>query len=245
MENKIVFFDLNQLPLIGSIYRITFLPPKIEEKQAQASTIITYLKDKGFKDESSLANISRTDFCLTVSPKRQVQKFSYIGWCLNSTARCQKCSAGCTKRPIYSYNPNFQKEELQEEISMVKIDFRRFEYIDSKSNKFWEIWKGTSPTGVWTFTTQWGRIGNKGQRKTRSYGSTWLRNADYNKLISSKLKKGYTEVTSDVGSSPSKPILVVKEKVTEKQPEKIDPPAKKKDIFPDRISERLDGIFDE
>lgn len=66
---------------------------------------------------------------------------------------------------------------------------RRFEFVGGNSNKFWEVEIAGSDVTVF-----YGRIGTDGQRQTKSLGdaASAARHAD--KLIASKLKKGYREV---------------------------------------------------
>lgn len=73
---------------------------------------------------------------------------------------------------------------------------RRFEYKDETSNKFWSIeLEGDS------IHLAWGRIGSKGQSKTRTFDDEEKARKEHEKLIKSKTKKGYVEVTE--GSAES------------------------------------------
>jgi len=65
---------------------------------------------------------------------------------------------------------------------------RRFEFSDSKSNKFWEI----DQQGV-DVTTCWGRVGTGGQTKTKAFASEAAAAAAVEKQIASKTGKGYAE----------------------------------------------------
>ncbi len=66
---------------------------------------------------------------------------------------------------------------------------RRFELTDDKSNKFWEIdLDGTS------FTVTFGKIGTNGQTQTKSFDSASKAQAEHDKLVKEKTKKGYVEV---------------------------------------------------
>lgn len=56
------------------------------------------------------------------------------------------------------------------------------------SHKFWAIW---SPTGTYRFRTFWGRIGNNPQETEKVFHSGWARDDVADKLIQSKLNKGY------------------------------------------------------
>jgi DNA ligase (NAD+) len=80
--------------------------------------------------------------------------------------------------------------------------FRRFEYVDEKSSKFWEI----RVCGIAT-EVRYGKIGTTGQTQTKSFDSpeTALKNAD--KLIAEKNKGGYHQVGStEVAAVPPSAI---------------------------------------
>ena len=74
---------------------------------------------------------------------------------------------------------------------------RRFEFVDSKSSKFWQV----SVQGA-TVQTQWGRIGTAGQTKSKDLGTANKAQNEADKQIRSKVKKGYVEVAV-AGASPS------------------------------------------
>jgi uncharacterized protein (TIGR02996 family) len=62
----------------------------------------------------------------------------------------------------------------------------RYEFVEGNSKKFWEIeLDGAS------FTTRWGRIGTEGQEKTQTFSSPAEAKKEYEKIIGSKVKKGY------------------------------------------------------
>lgn len=62
----------------------------------------------------------------------------------------------------------------------------RYELSEGTSNKFWEITlEGDS------FTTAWGRIGTKGQTAQKAFESPAKAQAEYDKLVAEKVKKGY------------------------------------------------------
>ncbi|MEM7557793.1 MAG: DUF5724 domain-containing protein [Planctomycetota bacterium] len=65
---------------------------------------------------------------------------------------------------------------------------QHFEFDDGKSKKFWAIEIDGS-----NVTTNWGRIGTNGQSKTKSYDDEASAQAEYDKLVASKTKKGYEE----------------------------------------------------
>jgi uncharacterized protein (TIGR02996 family) len=62
----------------------------------------------------------------------------------------------------------------------------RYEFTEGTSKKFWEIELDDS-----SFTTRWGRIGADGQEKTQDFDSAAEAKKEYQKLIASKVKKGY------------------------------------------------------
>ena len=68
---------------------------------------------------------------------------------------------------------------------------RRFEFVDSGSNKFWEIRvEGAEQT------VHFGRIGTSGQIKTKTFPDESTARAETEKLIREKVRKGYREVPS-------------------------------------------------
>lgn len=72
------------------------------------------------------------------------------------------------------------------------MSLRRFEYSDGKSNKFWEVEvAGTS------CTVRYGRIGTDGREQTTPCGSAAGATREAERMIRSKLKKGYVEVSAD------------------------------------------------
>lgn len=66
---------------------------------------------------------------------------------------------------------------------------REFRYSDSKSDKFWNI-----TVEAKTHTVQYGRVGTQGQYKTKEFESEAKAQADTEKLIAQKTKKGYVEI---------------------------------------------------
>lgn len=67
---------------------------------------------------------------------------------------------------------------------------RTFQYSDAKSHKFWNIEVSGS-----SFTVTYGKIGAAGQTQTKSFASAEKAQAEADKLIREKLKKGYAETT--------------------------------------------------
>src|SRR5262245_26113266 len=68
---------------------------------------------------------------------------------------------------------------------------RRFEFRDEASSKFWEI----SRDGA-SFTVTFGRIGARGQTQTKAFPAEAKAQAEADKLVAEKVKKGYVEVTA-------------------------------------------------
>jgi DNA ligase-1 len=67
---------------------------------------------------------------------------------------------------------------------------RRFEFSEGNSNKFWEI----SVEGA-DMTVTFGRIGTKGQTKTKTFADAAAVQKEADKLIAEKTGKGYQETT--------------------------------------------------
>src|SRR5947209_14304410 len=83
---------------------------------------------------------------------------------------------------------------------------RTFEFVEGSSRKFWTIELDGNKTIV-TF----GRIGTKGQTKTKEHASAAAAQKEYDKLIKEKLGKGYVETTpaeeEAAPAAPPAPIL--------------------------------------
>lgn len=85
-----------------------------------------------------------------------------------------------------AYEDDDEEEDDQEE---GEGGARRFEFADGSSNKFWEIsLEGDS------FTVRYGKIGTDGQEKTKAFDTPAQAQAEYDKLVAEKVKKGYEEV---------------------------------------------------
>ncbi|MGB7323664.1 MAG: DUF5724 domain-containing protein [Rubripirellula sp.] len=67
---------------------------------------------------------------------------------------------------------------------------RRYELSSGKSSKFWEITLSGS-----SVTTTWGRIGSKGQSKTKDFDDQAAAESEYERLVTEKTGKGYKETT--------------------------------------------------
>lgn len=72
---------------------------------------------------------------------------------------------------------------------------RRFELIEGKSSKFWEI-----ETLGNTLTVRFGRIGTNGQTQTKEFADGLAVEKERNKLIKEKTGKGYAETTVGAGA---------------------------------------------
>src|SRR4051812_37665888 len=67
---------------------------------------------------------------------------------------------------------------------------RTFQFSDAKSHKFWNI----EVSGD-SFTVTYGKVGTAGQTQTKSFASADKAQAEADKLIREKVKKGYVEST--------------------------------------------------
>ena len=94
---------------------------------------------------------------------------------------------------------------------------RRFEFVEGSSKKFWEIeLQGTE------FTVRWGRIGTNGQTQQKSFDNTAKAQAEHDKLVAEKQKKGYSEVE---GGTPAPPAAPEPASVPEEAPAPAPAPA--------------------
>jgi uncharacterized protein (TIGR02996 family) len=111
--------------------------------------------------------------------------------------------AAAVKAPVVD-----EEEEEEEEKpapkkaapAAVPAGTRRFEFAEGGSNKFWEITVDGS-----AHTVRFGKIGTPGQEKTKSFGSDGAAQADADKLIAEKTKKGYAEVGAPGGGDAGPP----------------------------------------
>ena len=84
----------------------------------------------------------------------------------------------------------------------------RYELVEGKSAKFWEIEVGGA-----SVTTRWGRLGTAGQEKTKVFASPGKAQAECDGLIREKVGKGYRQVGE---ATPPRPA--VKEESAEPSP---------------------------
>ena len=83
----------------------------------------------------------------------------------------------------------------------VEPGFRRFEFSEGSSNKFWEVKVEDAEQ-----TIRFGKIGTAGQEKVKDFDSRGEAKADTKKLIAEKTGKGYVEV-GVAPKAPSNPAL--------------------------------------
>lgn len=84
---------------------------------------------------------------------------------------------------------------------------RTFQFSDAKSHKFWNIdVQGNS------FTVTYGKIGTAGQSQTKSFKDNATAQAEADKLIKEKTKKGYTETTPKASASEADAFVAALQK---------------------------------
>ncbi len=91
---------------------------------------------------------------------------------------------------------------------------QRFELVDGKSSKFWEVELVGSELHV-----AWGRIGTRGQSQVKPFADEATARAARDKLIATKKDKGYAAVGADTKDAPAKSPAA-------KSPAAKSPPAK-------------------
>jgi len=92
---------------------------------------------------------------------------------------------------------SFAVAQAEQRANMKYTTPRRFECTAGGSSKFWTIWR-VSRSHYVTF----GKIGTDGQERSKGYRTVNLANLGISKLMLSKLKKGYVEVTQRVPNGP-------------------------------------------
>ena len=80
-----------------------------------------------------------------------------------------------------------------------QTDSRRFEFVDAKSSKFWEIRQTDHEV-----TVRYGKIGTEGQTMTKPFDDAPAAAKHAEKLVSEKLKGGYAEVGAPQPPAPAK-----------------------------------------
>jgi uncharacterized protein (TIGR02996 family) len=79
---------------------------------------------------------------------------------------------------------------------------RKFKFVDDAAYKFWSIELADT-----SYTVAWGRIGTKGQSKTKDFGTAAAAQKAYDKIIQEKLKEGYIEITPPAPSTSTENVL--------------------------------------
>lgn len=106
---------------------------------------------------------------------------------------------------------------------------RRFELVEGSSSKFWQIERRGNELDL-----AWGRIGTAGQSQTKSFPTEAKAEAEHDKLVAEKTKKGYGEVGA-VASTPkpapaTKPAPAAKPAPAPKPAESPKPAARAVDV---------------
>ncbi|MBN3729248.1 WGR domain-containing protein, partial [Burkholderia sp. Ac-20379] len=100
---------------------------------------------------------------------------------------------------------------------------RRFELIEGKSSKFWEV----EPAGS-DLNLRWGRIGTAGQSQTKSFADEAKARAALDKLVKEKTGKGYAEVAvaagAGIGATAPKPATAAAPQATNAAASPMTPP---------------------
>jgi uncharacterized protein (TIGR02996 family) len=73
---------------------------------------------------------------------------------------------------------------------------RTFQFSDAKSHKFWNI----EVTGT-RYEVQFGKVGSAGQRQRKTFATAAEAQADADRLVKEKLKKGYIETSPKAAAS--------------------------------------------
>jgi predicted DNA-binding WGR domain protein len=95
---------------------------------------------------------------------------------------------------------------------------RRFELSEGTSHKFWQVERAGTSMNV-----RFGRIGTEGQSQTKSFASESAAQAEVDKLIKEKVKKGYAEVGAPAASAA--PVAAPAAKAAAPKPAKAAAPA--------------------
>ena len=94
---------------------------------------------------------------------------------------CNCCAVGRKERED-------RERREKETLKNPSMYWRRFEYSDYLSDKFWEIKKDYDPTVVWI---RYGKIGTKGTLIKKEFSWTYEANRFYTEKVTEKLNKGY------------------------------------------------------
>jgi len=96
----------------------------------------------------------------------------------------------------------------------------RYELVDGKSNKFWEITLNGN-----SFSTTYGRIGTDGQTTLKEYDSPDKAQKEHDKLVASKVKKGYKQVGAGKAAPKKEPAKKATKAKAKKATKAKEPPA--------------------
>jgi len=78
------------------------------------------------------------------------------------------------------------EEQKIESVSENGLNFKRFNFKDDSSDKFWEI----AQDGV-RMVVRYGKVGTKGQENVKVFETEIQTKTEIDKLIQQKIKKGY------------------------------------------------------
>ena len=93
------------------------------------------------------------------------------------------------------------------------------EFKDDKSSKFWSIELNDK-----SFTVVYGKIGAAGKADSKSFASATEAEKEANKLLNSKLKKGYVRAAAPAATQGAEPKVSEKKKAEPKQQSTVTPP---------------------
>lgn len=78
---------------------------------------------------------------------------------------------------------------------------RRFELIEGKSSKFWEVEQAGA-----SVTVRFGRMGTQGQVQTKTLADAAAAKKEHDRLVKEKTGRGYAEVVETAGAVPLSPV---------------------------------------
>ncbi len=129
--------------------------------------------------------------------KKQAKKKSGVKKKTTKKAVQTRTKKATTQKKVAKKAAARPKTVTKRKSAKATSDFRRFELVDGKSSKFWEISLNGSE-----FTVRYGRIGTDGQApKTKDMGTSEKAAAEVEKLIRAKAGKGYAETANTAGTT--------------------------------------------
>ena len=119
-------------------------------------------------------------------------------------------------------NQSIKKETMSSNIEtpVIGAEYQRFEFVDEKSSKFWEVRNAGLSVDV-----RYGKIGTAGQSQTKTFEDAAEAHKHAQKLVAEKLKGGY-HTSGGVAPAPEKPTAVANSKALTLAPVKLAAPAK-------------------